>query len=266
MAGNGGEGRCRQDAPVGRLELILGPMFAGKTSALIQRVSRLRSVGRRCLVVTHRSDTRYRNAAKARLPDGTEGSPSAACELTTHSQHTRYAADVAVSALWELQRVAASVKAGGNCRRVGGAPDGGSTTSEARSREDAAAGGDAGALDWREYDVIAVDEGQFFPDLYDFCTAAVAQGKWVFVASLDGDCRQQLFGEAYRLLPQCEAVEKLAAICARCRTRDAFFTRRRVEAEEVVMVGGADLYEPTCRRCLAEDPAAARGAAKPEGQ
>ncbi|RNF01284.1 putative thymidine kinase [Trypanosoma rangeli] len=259
MAGTGEDGCFRQGTPVGRLELIIGPMFAGKTSALIHRVSRLRAAKHRCLVVTHRSDTRYRNAAKGKQQDNAEVSPSFDWELTTHSHHTLFTADVAVSALWELKRWEVSANTEANCRHVGCGPGGNNTTAEERSRED---GGDA--LDWREYDVIAIDEGQFFADLYIFCTAAVAMGKWVFVASLDGDCHQQLFGDVCRLIPHCEVVEKLSAICMRCRTRDAFFTHRRVEVGEVVVVGGAELYEPVCRHCLADVSPRRPAAAKPE--
>ena len=38
--------------------------------------------------------------------------------------------------------------------------------------------------------VIAVDEGQFFPDLPEFCEAALAGGKTVLVAALDGDFKR----------------------------------------------------------------------------
>lgn len=53
---------------------------------------------------------------------------------------------------------------------------------------------------WRaEYDnaeVVAIDEGQFFPDLEEFCcTAADEDGKQVIVAGLDGDFRRERFGQ-----------------------------------------------------------------------
>ena len=38
---------------------------------------------------------------------------------------------------------------------------------------------------WRDYDVIGIDEGQFFPDLIPFCEAAANAGKTVLVAALD---------------------------------------------------------------------------------
>ena len=38
----------------------------------------------------------------------------------------------------------------------------------------------------REYDVIGIDEGQFFPDLVAWCEQMANSGKIVLVAALDG--------------------------------------------------------------------------------
>lgn len=41
------------------LELILGPMFAGKSSAILQIVNRHKSIGRSSLLISHSIDSRY---------------------------------------------------------------------------------------------------------------------------------------------------------------------------------------------------------------
>lgn len=41
------------------LELLIGPMFAGKTSALMARVRRYDAIGYNCFLITHSSDNRY---------------------------------------------------------------------------------------------------------------------------------------------------------------------------------------------------------------
>jgi len=41
------------------LDLILGPMFAGKTTALIAQIERFQFIGYRTFIITHSSDTRY---------------------------------------------------------------------------------------------------------------------------------------------------------------------------------------------------------------
>ena len=45
------------------LELIVGPMFAGKSSALQSIVKRHQSLGWKMLVINHSSDTRYGSSA-----------------------------------------------------------------------------------------------------------------------------------------------------------------------------------------------------------
>jgi thymidine kinase len=44
---------------VGRVELIIGPMFAGKTTELLRRIERAELAGRRCVVMKSNRDTRY---------------------------------------------------------------------------------------------------------------------------------------------------------------------------------------------------------------
>ncbi|KAJ4457524.1 putative Thymidine kinase; cytosolic [Paratrimastix pyriformis] len=45
--------------PCGRLELILGPMFSGKSTELQRRIRRHQAAKRRCLVIKYKRDTRY---------------------------------------------------------------------------------------------------------------------------------------------------------------------------------------------------------------
>lgn len=49
---------------------------------------------------------------------------------------------------------------------------------------------------YHEYNVIAIDEAQFLPDLLEFCTtAADIDHKHIVVAGLDGDFKRQRFGQ-----------------------------------------------------------------------
>lgn len=43
--------------PVGRLEVITGPMFSGKSEELMRRVRRARIAGVNALVISHSLDT-----------------------------------------------------------------------------------------------------------------------------------------------------------------------------------------------------------------
>jgi len=51
----------KQRGQRGRIELIMGPMFAGKSTELLRRVNRLEISGKTCLSVKYAADTRYSN-------------------------------------------------------------------------------------------------------------------------------------------------------------------------------------------------------------
>lgn len=101
-----------------------------------------------------------------------------------------------------------------------------------------------------DYDVIGIDEGQFFPDVVSFADSAALSGKIVIVAALDGTFQRKPFGSVLELVPLAEHVTKLNAVCMRC-FRDASFTKRLGSETEVEVIGGSDKYISVCRACFA---------------
>jgi thymidine kinase len=97
--------------------------------------------------------------------------------------------------------------------------------------------------------VIGVDEGQFFPDLLDFCDLQANSGKVVIVAALDGTFQRKAFNKVCDLIPMAEVVDKLNAICSFCG-KTASFSKRIVDNTEIELVGGAETYTATCRKCF----------------
>ena len=57
----GGRPRPMQQKEEGRIEMIIGPMFAGKSTELIRRVTRHEISGKRVLRVKYAEDNRYDN-------------------------------------------------------------------------------------------------------------------------------------------------------------------------------------------------------------
>jgi len=110
-------------------------------------------------------------------------------------------------------------------------------------------------------DVIAVDEGQFFPDIVEFCEAMANAGKVVIVSALDGDFRRKPFGRILELLPMAEKLDKLTAVCVKC-CGDAAFTERTVASTQIELIGAGDIYRPVCRKCF-EDGSLISGVASP---
>ncbi|NXS95989.1 KITH protein, partial [Jacana jacana] len=96
--------------------------------------------------------------------------------------------------------------------------------------------------------VIGVDEGQFFPDVVEFCEMMANAGKTVIVAALDGTFQRKAFGNILNLVPLAESVVKLNAVCMECY-REASYTKRLGAEREVEVIGGADKYHSVCRAC-----------------
>ena len=175
----------------GYLKLYLGPMFAGKTSAIVQNYRRYIRAKKRVLVVNHAFDTRY-SETNLSTHDGIE----IPCVFAT-----------------ELSRVTEMI------------------------RED--------------YDVILINEGQFFPDIYDTTLLWTEQlSKMVYVCALDGDSNREPFGDILRLIPCADTYEKLTAICESCGS-NAPFTYRDPELSngEKIQIGVSE-FRPLCRGCF----------------
>lgn len=88
-----------------------------------------------------------------------------------------------------------------------------------------------------EHDVVAIDEGQFYHDIVEFCEDLANLGIIVLVAALDGTFQRKPFGNIINLLPMAEKVTKLTAVCVYC-AQEASFTQRIIESQEVELIGG----------------------------
>lgn len=112
--------------------------------------------------------------------------------------------------------------------------------------------------DVSHYNVIAVDEAQFFPDLKNTVLHWVDKlGKIVIVSGLNGDFRRNPFGQINDLVPHADTVTKLTPFCSECVKkgvmRAAHFTKRTIPNKTEILIGGKEAYIPVCRQCyLAE--------------
>ena len=185
----------------GSLKLYIGPMFSGKSTAIIFELARMADIGFDTLYINHADDNRE-----------TEAQDSV---VSTHnSQYTNLSKKINSMKVSELSNI-----------------------------------------DIRDYEYIAVDEGQFFPDLYKcVVTWVTVYGKNVLVASLDGDAFRRKFGQVLDLVPHADKVKKLTAMCNVCLTnekkaRPAPFTARFSKGTDAKVVGGTDKYKAVCRSC-----------------
>eukprot|EP00824_Muranothrix_gubernata_P010393 TRINITY_DN23398_c0_g3_i2.p1 TRINITY_DN23398_c0_g3~~TRINITY_DN23398_c0_g3_i2.p1 ORF type:complete len:286 (+),score=47.68 TRINITY_DN23398_c0_g3_i2:41-859(+) len=172
----------------GHVQLIIGPMFSGKSTELLRRIRRYTYSRRRCLVIKYRKDTRY----------------SADC-MATHDRQS-----ISAHPCEQLSEVESIVS---------------------------------------NYDVVGVDEGQFYPDIAEWAEEQANRGKVVIVAALDGTFQRKPFGRVLDLIPLSESVTKLTAVCQICG-QDASFSKRIGSETAVEVIGGAEKYLPVCRTCF----------------
>jgi len=171
------------------LELILGPMFSGKSSELIRRINRYMVVyGKESvLCIKYSGDNRYSESG-----------------IATHDRIEKNA--LCVDKLSETL-VSGVIK------------------------------------------IIAIDEGQFFPEIIEFTKLMILKGKKVIISGLDGDFQMKPFKyNLLELIPICDSVVKLTAICHSCK-KDAPFTKRTTNDTEQTVIGGENMYHAACRAC-----------------
>jgi len=181
---------------MGRIEVIIGPMYSGKSSELIRLIRRYKTIGKNILTINHKSDNRYGNDI-----------------ICTH--------DAERIACLSLDKLSDSHK-----EKI-----------------------------YPDLDIIIIEEAQFFSDLYEFVvTSANRDNKTIIVAGLDGDYKQQLFGDILRLIPHAEKVVKLHALCKECGDgTPASFTKRITSDKEQTLVGGTQHYRAVCRYHMNND-------------
>jgi len=104
-----------------------------------------------------------------------------------------------------------------------------------------------------EYDVIAIDEAQFFDEgIIDVVQRLANHGFRVIVAGLDQDFRGEPFGPMPTLMTIAEQVMKLQAVCQVCGS-PASRTQRLINGQPagyedpIILIGATEAYEPRCR-------------------
>lgn len=99
------------------------------------------------------------------------------------------------------------------------------------------------------YDMIGIDEAQFYPDLSEFVHKYKQKKIMFHISGLSYDSDNKPFGQLLDIIDVCTTYEKMAAVCSRCDPKNmipAGFTYANVKKESVVAVGGLDMYEPLC--------------------
>lgn len=106
-----------------------------------------------------------------------------------------------------------------------------------------------------DYDVIGVDEAQFYPDGPEYVAKWAREGKHVICAALyetaqkDSDGIPVPFPTMIKLVAVSTYVTKLTAICFQC-DNIALFSKKIIPDDKVEDIGGSEKYIAVCRACF----------------
>lgn len=165
------------------IELIVGPMFSGKSSELIRRLTRHKIAGKNTILLRPKRDTRG---------------------FLTHDNKENCTKEMFVETITEFN-------------------------------------------DLYDYDVIGIDEGQFFSDLKEVDKWANL-GLTVIISALNGTSERTPFESIQDIIPLADRIDKLDAVCTSCGA-DAQFSFYKPGNKENDIEIGEDEYTALCRIC-----------------
>lgn len=105
--------------------------------------------------------------------------------------------------------------------------------------------------DLTNYDVICIDEGQFFKGSFVYDVNMFAcKGKIIIVSGLNGTSELKSFENIQGLIPLAEEIIKLNAICTECGSEYGTFSYYKAgNKTEDIKVGDSHDYTALCRKC-----------------
>ena len=189
---------------VSYLELIIGPMYSGKTSQIVEIYNQCKFCNISVAVINHSIDTRYDEKL-----------------LTTHDQiKIPCIQTTKLNSIWNYSILDNHFNEKSNNHLV-----------------------------LRSADVILINEGQFFKDLYSVVEDMLKCNKRVYICGLDSDFERKKFGQILDLIPLCDKVTKLTSLCSQCRDGTPGIFSMRLTPEKQQTLVGSDNYIPVCRKC-----------------
>ena len=170
----------------GKISLILGPMYSGKSTTLLSRYRRYQFGNKKCLLVKYLNDDRYDKNS-----------------IVTHD-NVKYEAK-SCRLLYDIDDVV------------------------------------------KNYDVICIDEIQFYKDAAQFCDKWANEGIIVEACGLNGDYKREPFDQISLLIPKSDEISHITAIDEK-NGKNAPFTKRISNDKGQEVIGGKDKYRATSRK------------------
>ena len=187
----------------GYLEIILGPMYASKSTRLVEIYKQCKFCNIPVTVINHIIDNRYDNEL-----------------LSTHDK-----IKIPCIKTEKLFDVWSNIQVFDNNPRI------------------------KDMINVIKSNVILINEGQFFPDLFEVVNDMLDCGKQIYICGLDGDFERKKFGQILDLIPLCDKVTKLTSLCSLCKNGTPGIFSMRLTNEKEQTVVGSENYIPVCRVC-----------------
>jgi len=180
--------------PSSYLEIIIGPMFSGKTSKLVEIYKQCKFCNIDVLVINHGLDKRYHDSF-----------------MSTHDKTMIECLQAELlEEIWTTQNMGSQYN---SCQ------------------------------------VVLINEGQFFGDLYTSVVKMLQDNKKIYVVGLDGDFQCKKFGQILDLIPLSDKVSKISSLCSLCKNGTPGIFSKRITSEKEQTVIGSENYVPVCRKC-----------------
>lgn len=184
----------------GSIKVYVGPMFSGKTSAILDDYVRYSIGKKKCLFVKYCQDNRYKDSythdKKYQFVINSSDNKCLPNGLKFN--------EISCAHLYEIDNIV------------------------------------------NNFDVVVIDEIQFFEDNYIFCEKWANQGLIIRAAGLISTYERKIFEGMEKLLPKAEEIEFKYAVCED-NGRNAEFTSRTINENNVILIGGKEAYKPTDR-------------------
>ena len=172
----------------GKIKLILGPMFSGKSTRLVETVRKYTYKNKKTVLVNFIDDKRY----------------SENSQIVTHDLN-KYDS-LSCQMLGEIYDVI------------------------------------------KNYDVIGIDEGQFYSDVVNISEKLAYNGKIVIIAALSGNFKMEPFETVSKLISKADKIKLMKAYCFYCQ-KTAGFSLRTVCSDQEILIGAGEAYRPVCKKC-----------------
>ena len=99
------------------------------------------------------------------------------------------------------------------------------------------------------YDVIGIDEGQFFSDLLEICNTLTRFGKIIFIAALSSNDQMKPYDNISNLIPFVDKIKLMKSYCFFCH-KQAGFNLKIKKSKNIFIEERKENYKPVCKNCF----------------